>query len=207
MYTTVEVRWFAPGSPPEELERRFDALGAPGGETRRDTYLDLPGAPELGVKLRGGERLEVKLRECEFGETRLAGGPAARLERWKKWSFPVGPSGCLPAGLGLPEGSWLDVDKSRRMVTYRLTGDGDVLPAEEWPDEGCSLELTSLVVGGQQWWTVAFEAFGDRLVDALLAAAEEFFRVPEPAEALAGARSCAYPAWLQAEIVGSAARP
>lgn len=208
MYTTVEVRWFAPGSPPDILESRFDTLGAPGREARCDAYLHVPGAIELGVKLRGsGDRLEIKLREVEFGETRLAGGPPARLERWQKWSFPVGSNGALPAGLGLAEGSWLEVNKARRMITYRLTGDGAVVWAEQWPEEGCSLELTALTAGGQQWWTVALEAFGDRPVDALLATAEEFFRVPGPAEVLAGSRSCAYPAWLQAEIGESATRP
>lgn len=206
MYATVEARWFAPGRPPEVLERRFDDLGAPGPEARTDAYLHLPGAPELGVKLRAdGQRMEFKLREAEFGETRLAGGPAARLERWKKWSFPVTAGHRSVPGLGLPAGSWLEVGKDRRLVTYRLTRDGAVLPAAEWPDEGCSLELTALESGGRKWWSVAFEAFGDRPVDALLATTEEFFRVPGAGEALEGTLSCAYPAWLQTEIAGSAA--
>lgn len=206
MSTTVEVRWFAPGHPPENLERRFDALGAPGREARTDAYLHLPGAVEVGVKLRAaGERFELKFREAEFGETRLAGGPAARLERWKKWSLPVTPGAGPGPGLGFPEGSWLHVDKARRLMVYQLTRDGAVLPVEAWPDEGCSLELTALRAAGQEWWSLGFEAFGDRLVDALLAVTEEFFRVPVATEALEGSLSCAYPAWLQTEIAGSAA--
>ena len=41
MDTTLEIRWFGRGSPPDVLTRRSDALGAGSPEDRTDTYLRL----------------------------------------------------------------------------------------------------------------------------------------------------------------------
>lgn len=195
------MRWFAPGHPPEALTRRFDDLGAPGPQSRTDTYLDLSGTDDLGVKLReGGTAFELKLRQHDLGETKFNAGPTGNVERWQKWSFPVTDEACPTAGFGLPVESWVEVEKSRRLSTYRLAPDGTVSPVEGRAGDGCSVEITELVMDGSQWWSLGFEAFGaqERLADALTATAAAFFAGAEVAGALDGARSCAYPAWLNA---------
>lgn len=200
METTVEARWFGPGRPPDALTRRFDELGAPGPDRRMDAYLSLAGTDDLGVKLRaGGDAFELKLRQHDVGEARFAGGAVGQLERWQKWSFPVADAACRASGLGLP-GSWIEVEKNRRLVTYGLAADGTVSRVEARQGDGCSLELTSLVVNGSVWWSLGFEAFGsqERLRHALTATADAFFAGGGVGPALNGARSCAYPAWLQA---------
>ena len=199
METTLEVRWFAPGHPPDALIRRFDHLGAPGPESRTDTYLWLPGTDALGVKLRdGGQAFELKLRQHEFGETKLAADAAGNLERWQKWSFPIADMACRAAALGLPGESLIDVEKNRLLLTYRLARDGSLSAVEERAGDGCSAELTRLVLRRREWWSLGFEAFGsqDRLADALTAAVDAFFAGADLDGALDGARSCAYPAWL-----------
>ncbi|MGH8972616.1 MAG: hypothetical protein ACRD0C_05370 [Acidimicrobiia bacterium] len=201
METTLEVRWFGPGPPPDDLARRFDELKAPGPEGRTDTYLLLPGTDDLGVKLReGGKALEFKLRQHDFGDTKLVAAAAGNLERWQKWSFPIEDPACRSKALGLPAGSWVDVEKRRRLVTYQLAPDGSAVPAPERAGDGCSVEITSLVARASEWWSLGFEAFGaqDRLADALTAGAEAFF---SGATGLSGllsrAPSCGYPGWLQ----------
>ena len=199
METTLEVRWFDLGRPPDVLTRRFDDLGAPGPQSRTDTYLAAPGTDDLGIKLRErGDAFEVKLRQHDFGEAKLAAGAAGNLERWQKWSYPVAGTDCRASRLGLPGESLIEVEKNRRMVTYRLSPDGSVTLVDERTGDGCSVELTRLVVRLREWWSLGFEAFGsqDRLADTLTAAAAAFFGGAECSGVLAGARSCAYPAWL-----------
>lgn len=207
METTLEVRWFGPGRPPDELVARFDDLAAPGPARRTDAYLLLPGTDDLGVKLReGGVAFELKLRQHDFGEAKFAGGPAGNLERWQKWSFPVADAACRMASLGLPAGSLVDVEKRRRLVTYRLAPDGFVTQVDERAGDGCSVEITSLLVNASAWWSLGFEAFGaqDRLADALMGAAGVFFAgEPAVAPVLAPAVSCAYPAWLLTVTAGA----
>lgn len=199
METTLEVRWFGRGQPPDDLGGRFDALGAPAPEKRTDTYVYLPGTNDLGVKLRdGGAALELKLRQHDFGETKVA-AVSGNLERWQKWSFPVDDDACRAAVLGLPSPSLVEVAKRRRLVTYRLAPDGSARPAGERRGDGCSVEITALAAQGSEWWSLGFEAFGsqERLADALTAGAEAFFaEATNVAELLAGALSCGYPAWL-----------
>ena len=197
METTLEVRWFGPGSPPDAVTIRFDDLGAPGPQGRTDTYLPLSGNEDLGVKLRDGSRaLEFKLRRREFSDAKLtaAGG---HIERWQKWSLPIDDEACRAAGLGLPGESRVEVDKSHRLLTYRLAADGSAALAAERPGDGCSVEVTRLRVRGEPWWSVGCEAFGaeHRLTDALAAATAAFF-TEDVAGALTGTLSCGYPAWL-----------
>ncbi len=200
METTLEVRWFGQGRPPEELSDRFDELGAPGPDDRTDTYLVLPGTDDLGMKLRdGGKALECKLRQHDGGESRV-GAVTGNLERWQKWSFPVEDDSCRAAALGLPSGSLVEVGKRRRLVTYQLALDGSAVPAGDRGGDGCSVEITALAAGGAEWWSLGFEAFGsnDRLADALTASAEAFFAAgPKVSAPLTGALSCGYPAWLR----------
>ncbi|MGH9042209.1 MAG: hypothetical protein ACRDZ3_18475 [Acidimicrobiia bacterium] len=199
METTLEVRWFGPGSPPDAVTGRFDALGASGPQKRTDAYLVLPGNDTLGVKLReGGTAFELKLRQGDDHPAAFPSGPAGRVERWQKWSFPVGDDACRAARLGLPGESLVDVAKSRRLVAYRLGADGTAALARDRAGDGCSVEVTTLDVAGGHWWSVGFEAFGaeQRLADALAAAVAAFFADAGSAEELAGAPSGGYPAWL-----------
>ena len=199
METTLEIRWFAPGPAPGALAGWFDDLGAPAPSHRTDTYLLLAGADDLGLKLReGGEAFELKRRRDDGGDAGLDISAEGTPELWQKWSFPVDDASCRAAALGLPASSLVDVEKERRLLTYRLASDGAIALVKDREGEGCSVELTTLMVKGSDWWTFGFEAFGDeaRLTDALTATASAFFAGTTVAKILALAPSCGYPAWL-----------
>lgn len=176
---TAEVRWFADGPVPAEVEAWFASLGPPvGTEARHDLYLP-PTDDALGVKLRAG-RLELK-RRAAVGEMLRAGAAEAPVETWAKWPFGL---------TGSPDpGGWRAVEKQRRQ---RRHAEGDSV---------CALELTAVVLSGREAWTVGLEATGPTgaaRLRALHSAADRWARtVPEP---LAQAVAQGYPAWLRVQV-------
>lgn len=195
MDRTVEVRWFSEGRPSSSLVEWFDGLHA-NEERRTDIYLRLLETDALGVKLRdGGDKLELKLRDRDFGRRGFANGISGTVGRWQRWSFPSRPI----AGLGLPSEHWLEVTKVRRLVTYGLASNGTVSLVDHPVADGCHAEVTGLLVGGKDWWTVGFEAFGsaENLLGGLATAVDAFFGQKAFVDELESASSYAYPAWLR----------
>ena len=195
MFPTAEVRWFCEGPAPEEARAWFRAVaGAPPLETRTDHYVR-PAAPDgLGVKWREG-KLEMKRLAEAVGEERFHVVVAGRVERWRKWSFPLAPG----ASLDRPAGDWVEVEKRRR-VRYFAAEPAGVRPLAlgERSAEACGLELGEVRVGGRVWWSVCFEAFGsdeDALADRLRRVASHAVAAAEP-PVLESARALSYPAWL-----------
>ena len=109
MLTTAELRWFARGSLPAEIEHWFeqDQLGdhlAP-AEEREDVYLYLPGCDYLGIKMRQG-RLEIKWRKAELGVVGFEDRVEGKAEKWVKWTYR-GAKLQQPDSFAYP--SWLSV--------------------------------------------------------------------------------------------------
>jgi hypothetical protein len=194
MQPSVEVRWFYKGHIPETALQRFRSGELPQDkgavEERKDVYLYLPGVDSLGIKLRGtsirrendADQLEIKRRQLEGGIVTFIPGVTGRLERWSKWVFHGEPSGPqLSTSLTAKDEAWVSVGKVRYLRKYQVTGDKRVLavPLNEWPDNGCNVELTEVIApGGQVWWTLGLEAFGEADVsieDNLRLSANYFF--------------------------------
>jgi hypothetical protein len=128
-----------------------------GTESREDTYLPDPQLPGLSVKIRGGGALEVKAYRGSPGILEMAGRARGRLESWQKWSFPFSP----PSGdSGAPAG-WRPVAKRRRISRFSRASGQIVAPAAgAGQGPRCEVELTEVRTGGQDWWTLGFEATG-----------------------------------------------
>lgn len=194
MFPTAEIRWFYPGRLPSDVLAWFQQGHArrvePAGRT--DRYLGAVDTDGLGVKLREG-RVEVKQRFRSPDLVTLAEGVAGYLEHWRKWSFALAPES------GEETASWIAVSKERWLRRYSLLKDGglEVVPPSRYPDRACDLEVTQVRAGGQVWWTLGFEAFGQTsaLRDILLGAAEEILRTPPPMP-LTAETSYSYPRWL-----------
>lgn len=201
MFPSMEVRWFYQGTVPAEVAEWFHSGSSQPEEQppRVDYYLCLPEMDGLGIKLREG-RLEVKRRQHQHGILRLCDQAAGVVEHWRKWSFQLLAGDGELANSLKPVSSWLGVEKGRLLRKHRVAEDDRLVPVpvEEYPERGCSVELSTLRVEGQDWWSLCFEAFGNEssLRDTLLLVVEQVLtceRLPCPLDAAA---SYGYPRWL-----------
>ena len=174
---TLEVRWFVLGTLSPSAVAWAEDAGLTRADPRTDRYVVLPGVDGVGIKLREG-RVEVKARSGSLGQ-RVLGPASGVVERWVKWSQPVG------TGVGWDEGPGVrivEVDKTRWSF---------------WQG-GALIELTALKAEGQFWWTAAVEIAGSVGDPSRLANLCEPFESLEQARgALTFEASQGYAAWLQ----------
>jgi hypothetical protein len=193
--SSLEVRWIYPGQLETAVAGWFARFIA-GTETREDIYLLDPQLRGLSVKIRGGAALEVKMYRGSPGILEVAGRARGRMEAWQKWSFPISP---LRQGSGTPAG-WRPVGKRRRVSRFLQHGGQIVAPATRLGHEpGCQVELTEVHMGGQDWWTLGFEATGpaELLHSELQATAALVFAQALPSGVQPGPdESSSYAQWL-----------
>jgi len=152
---TVELRWFADGSVPEEVKRWFERIRDRPPLSRTDLYLH-PGDAELNVKLRGdSDVIQVKQR---FGSTdvRLCETLAGSAEEWYKWSFDLDESPPFPDVDST--GRWIPVEKSRRKIHLNSTRLSEAFPAD--PDFEVEAEYANVSIGERNVWTFCIEVEG-----------------------------------------------
>ena len=201
MLVSAELRWFERGRVPDAITQWFqqDELGdylAP-AEERVDVYLYLPGCEYMGIKLRQG-RLEIKWRKAELGIVRFGDTLEGKAEKWGKW-LCEDPSqeSFQPQDVGGK--LWVSVKKARSQRRYQILPDRSIkaVPVNESIDQGCNVELTQLSINGNDWWSIAFEAFGEdeRSMNNLKSVAGEVFKTYRGSE-LQAKDSYAYPSWL-----------
>jgi hypothetical protein len=194
------MRWFYSGSIPPEILNWFELTAdAPEDQPLRvDRYLQLTDDDSLGIKLREG-RLEVKRLQGVKGIVHLHERVAGRLEHWCKWIYDAVDADGKHLETLFPGSAWIAVEKDRILQRLRLTGkEWSVVPPANEPDwQGCDLELTRIHVGGQEWWTLGFEAYGSEptLKENLISASSQVFAIAEP-PALRTEDSLSYPGWL-----------
>jgi hypothetical protein len=209
MFTTWEMRWFYPGIPPATVEHWFFAdcpgelLGTP--DEREDVYLyTTPVCEYLGVKLRQG-KLEVKWRKAELGVIQIGQNCQTKLEKWVKWVCDDPSATNMTPVSVLDNGAWISVKKNRSQRIYKINIDSDkeiqLLPIQQPIDEACALEFTKLNINGNDWWTVAFEVFGEdiSLMDMLFPVSDLILKSYPEAD-LQAQNSFAYPRWLSLAV-------
>jgi hypothetical protein len=173
---SLEVRWILRGQLAGAVEDWFGRFPAE-AMALEDAYLLDPYLPGLSVKVRGGRALDVKMYRGSPGLLEVAGQARGRLESWQKWSFPHGPA----SPSSRDSAGWRLVGKRRRISLFaHATGIGIPRLGEQ---PACAVELTTVDLRGEPWWTLCFEATGpaDALRRELDAAAALVF-----AEALPG---------------------
>lgn len=200
---SLEVRWLSRGPLPDGASAWLGPFTEP-IEERDDRYLGTT-SEELGVKIRGGTQLDVKIFRGSPGELEVSPAIRGRLESWERWSFPIG-SASLP-----PEDAvaWLIVHKRRSRRTFHVSDDRvDERPLRDVELPGCTLELTEVEVDGETWWTLGLEARGevDSVEPALRATAASLLREPAPSGLhLDPGASTSYATWLARRFMPGAA--
>lgn len=212
MVYSAEVRWFFDSlSRAEGLENWFKANGLhfAGQWDRADIYLQQKDLMTHSVKIREG-KLEVKVMQEAGTVLTLANGNAGVTNSWVKYSFELKESdtenqALLQAVSKSPEkeesNTWLRIDKERLLLKYAIDTANQSfkkIPAAEWPDEGCGVELTKIKVNQQkEYYTFGFEAFSKSRQESrnlALIVTQLFHEVP--ISGLNTPLSQAYPAFL-----------
>ncbi|MBD2345345.1 hypothetical protein [Anabaena subtropica] len=202
MLTSNELRWFYPGRIPEDIKVWFQQHclinQEQSPEKRDDVYLYVPESDFLGIKLRQGN-LEVKWRTAELGVLSFGELVAGKAEKWAKWTCSDSTGEIFQPATVLDKSSWVTMQKVRYLQPYQVLPDFSVQPvvSDENIDNGCSLEITELLIQNNTWWSLALEANGEdfRLMTNLQVTAESIFTTYRGAKLLA-INSYAYPHWL-----------
>jgi hypothetical protein len=202
MLLSNELRWFYPGKLPEDIQLWFqqncliDPLKSP--EEREDVYLYSPECNYLGIKLRQ-RRLEVKWRQAELGAMYCSELATGKAEKWGKWLCEDSKGESFQPTTVLGKPSWVSVQKVRYSQLFQVFANFSVqaVATNERINNGCSVEITNLVVQENDWWSLAFEAFGEdsRIKENLQATASWVFDTYQNSQ-LVIADSYAYPHWL-----------
>jgi hypothetical protein len=195
---TLEVRWVRPGGLPTAMIEWFSPF-VEEFETREDTYLVVEDVQGLSVKIRGGERLDIKVARGDRGVLDVPGRVRGRTRYWMKWSFPT----ALVPGRDVKPRDWVSVRKHRRIgrfsVANGLAAAHGIRPAGD--ESTCAVEVTEVLKGEEPWWTLGFEAAGhsEALRGTLDATAALLFSNPLPdGVELRRTDSISYSEWLDA---------
>src|SRR4249919_1253638 len=112
---TLEVRWLRPGGLPAAMIEWFSPF-VEELETREDTYLVVEHVQGISVKIRGGERLDIKVARGDRGVLDVPGWARGRTRYWMKWSFPTP----LVPGQDVKPQDWVSVRKHRRIGRFSV---------------------------------------------------------------------------------------
>lgn len=202
MDDTLEIRWFAPGTPPSHVTDWITDLGAESESNRTDLYL-LSEDPAMNVKFREGQ-LQTKHRIGDGDTVRVNERVSGTRERWIKWSFPLDDD--APDLINSdPTGLWVPVHKQRLQVDLdpdeqieRLR-DANLAVTEPNPVEALA-ELTVVRSGDTISWTVNVESEGaaDRLTSTLEQIVPLFFA--DPTISFEADASFGYAEWLRSVV-------
>lgn len=199
MLYSAEVRWFYHESLLEPILNWFCTGKSVSPEkTRTDHYLIFPGSEAVGVKVREG-KFEIKALRGASETVRYSSNISGRSECWIKSSYEEEAVKAWVETLLSENQGLVKVTKVRWLRKFSLDHSKLLeVSSEERPDEGCNVELTQLTVKGEEWWTFAFEAFGEpgRVREHLQEVTGYFFSIHPPINLFQAINSCPYPVWL-----------
>ncbi len=201
MKQTAEARWFYNQPTPPEVRNWFCGAHLCREETvRTDHYLVLEGSNEASVKVRGGEKFEIKARTEPPAPLMLLTGASVGFEDgWVKWTLEDCEAAARMAELGTGSSEWVPVTKHRWLRKFSLdpTGQVEEIDADAVVEHGARAEYCEVNVRDSKWWTIAFESFGEtNRMTNLEQVARHFLRNLPHGLALTELTSMAYPEWL-----------
>jgi len=169
-------------------------------EARTDQYLVMKGSNEVGVKIRGGQGFEIKARTKMPQPFSLAtGASVGRQDAWVKWSLDNPEAVGRLLAIEGNSSEWVTVTKKRWLRQFHVGPAGEIeeTDANAEMEHGCNAELCELDICGSQWWSLAFESFGEvNRATNLEQVTRHFLKVLPSGLALTERDSMAYPEWL-----------
>jgi hypothetical protein len=198
LFHTSEVRWFARGPLPPDVQAWFTREGTMGAVERRNDTYQLYGLDDIGVKRRHRTTLEVKMRRTLGASLILGEGLEGRIEEWSRWE--PGEEGRIWQS---PDKGWIGVQKVIYTRSFMPTDREVILPAIHTNRlyAACDVEVAEVVADGIDTWTLALKAFGPtaRRQQALTSSWRTLQAHSPSTENLEFAldRACGYPGWLR----------
>ncbi len=206
MICCAELRWFFHQRLSAEVKNWFCGSRLCKEEAlRSDHYLVLSGSNEVGVKVRDGRTFEIKARARLPEPFCLEpGASVGRQDTWVKWSLQDREVAGRLAAIENSKPEWVPVAKKRWLRKFRVDAAGQVeeTDADTISDHGCRVELSEVTARDSQWWTMAFESFGEvNRATSLEQVARHFLRMLPHGVALTERDSMAYPEWLNRHLI------
>ena len=202
MTQSAEVRWFYRDRIPGPVSDWFcDSRLCAEQTSRTDHYLALTGSNEVAVKVREGDVFQIKARtQAPQPFALMSGIEVGRQDAWVKWLLGNGEAAARMYAVGKESSEWVPVTKKRwlRKFSFDVNGEVAETDVDARTEHGCTAELSELEVIGAQWWTLAFESFGEVNRSTYLEqVARHVLRIiPEHGLVLTQHDSMAYPEWL-----------
>ena len=156
MLRSLELRWFYKGTIPHKIIKWFyelpGTLGVESEATRNDYYLPAERVARLGLKL-SRKRPEITVSEKDFNFVSPNGKNIGIAEYWTRYEwnekYPLTEADPI-----LQKFDWIKVKKSRHQRKYRIKNDLLVqVPVIDF-NAHVAIEIVSLNVKEQNWWTL-----------------------------------------------------
>jgi len=198
LFHTSEIRWFARGLLPPDVETWFTEGRTMGAVERRLDSYQLYSINDIGVKRRHGTTLEVKARRTLGALLNLGNGLEGRVEEWSRWE-PGEASGIWQS----PGKGWIGVRKVIYFRSFMPTDREVMLPAVHTNrlHPGCDIEIAEVNADGTDTWTLALKAFGptarrQQALESSWRTLQAHSPLPEDL-GFTFDRACGYPEWLR----------
>jgi len=166
-YISTEARWFGKDEIPTELASIFSKTQK---EVRTDSYwigtlkkssvseFDRELFIKTGIKYRDSA-LELKTKFNNLASSNSFLNTHAKIEKWGKKNM-----GFFPEFVDFKnDNKWLSIEKTMNLLKYKYENDtlSQVDKNIFLSGPGCKIELTQIESSVGQYWTLAFEAFGE----------------------------------------------
>ena len=200
MIHTTEARWFIRGKLPAGINDwcNDNQSGLIRQEPRTDYYLTGFKNSDIGVKYRE-EKLEFKQAVQDKKKLLIIKSFTGILQEWKKWSFDLSETSLFESMLNDNKLIWKGVHKERWLKFF--VNDNGILRSVSFSTDikcGCQFEIgvVSNIDKSKTWWTIGFEAFGEKPEALVRRVAEKIFSQHRFFENL-NMNSMSYPEWIK----------
>lgn len=158
--STTEIRWFKNGEIPIDFLSWFHHL--PGPITKQSPRVDYyyrnskTNSSAIGIKIRDN-KIEFKHSLGKLPEQEFSPGIHGIIEKFEKWSFPLGENFNDYISQNKDTKTWLPIRKDRQLkvISSENSCQSNIESINMYY---LNIELTQLNIGNQYWWTLGFES-------------------------------------------------
>ena len=159
----LELRWFIKGRCGEEILKRTKEKGFK-ANSQDDIYLTLPEnhAKFIGVKSSRGTfdiKYKTKFYDITIDDIEVRG----RVETWSKCNLDLKrPKGYKFQQFNIKKHKPVYVNKIRNTKSFEISYPDFKIEPVKRVNQGIKFEITTIEANNTDWWSVAFDCFGEK---------------------------------------------